>query len=158
MQLYRLLVLLVALTLATAQEEPDPCLAEDYAEANCAPAFAGYKDDPTLTEWAISRSLRRHVLRAGRLQAAGPRVRVYNFSLACYALLSGAAVSCAQHDLQDNRAQGEGQEGAVGRTQLGLSRMQRTRDAGRTLSRGLRFGVWSSCPRVGVWRGEDRRA
>ena len=40
MQLYRLFVLLAAIALAAAQDAApagsDPCLAEDYAEANCA--------------------------------------------------------------------------------------------------------------------------
>ena len=35
MQLYRLLFVLAALALVSAQKT-DPCLAEDYAEANCA--------------------------------------------------------------------------------------------------------------------------
>ena len=53
MQLYRLLVLLAAIALVSAQDAApagsDPCLAEDYAEANCARATQT-RDEATLAD------------------------------------------------------------------------------------------------------------
>ena len=82
MQLYRVLFALVAIVALTAAEDaPDPCLAEDYAEANCAcPAHHSCAGDvgvaSTCADAAGRRLLLRrwHVLCSGRLQDRRPRV------------------------------------------------------------------------------------
>ena len=81
--LFLVVAILSVSAVSAAPKESDPCLAEDYAELNCALAlFARARatvracTGPCLF-LLCSRILlrRRHVLRGRRLQGRGPRVR-----------------------------------------------------------------------------------
>ena len=68
MQLFRLIVALVALALV-AGEEADPCLVEQYAFDNCAPPYENCPRVEPLTKpiCIITLCRRWHVLRSGGL-------------------------------------------------------------------------------------------
>ena len=118
MQLYRVIFVLFALAIATA--DADPCLAEDYAESHCVWPF----DCKSLCNWLMlttrMRSLARRfrVLRAGQVQGGGPQVRSQASRVKAPLLHSHHFFSSVrvlwQRDLHDCRPQGEGKEGALG--------------------------------------------